>query len=127
MFSYVFKSVNVLIILSFLLSSCATPRLTYSNFTKIEEGVTTEEEVISLLGEPNEVKSSSLDTKKIGTMLGIDKIASLLGFKTLPDKPLSGTTAIWKTVDAQANIIFYNGKVLSKKLIKDSSEVLGHF
>ncbi|HEC86217.1 MAG: hypothetical protein DRR08_10915 [Candidatus Parabeggiatoa sp. nov. 2] len=113
-----YKSVSVLIMLAFLLGSCATPpllpQLTYSNFTKIQEGVTTEEEVINLLGEPTEVKSGSFDISQIGSALGLDKLLGL----DKSDKPLSGTTAIWKTAKAQANVIFYKGKVLSKRFTK---------
>jgi len=98
MFAYFYKPVGVFIILAFLLSSCATSRLTYSHFTQIEKGMT-EKEVINILGEPTKVTSGSLETD-IGAIFGIGS--------------LSGTNMIWKTGDAKAIVIFLKGKVKSK-------------
>jgi len=121
MFNPNYKSVSVLIILTlFLLSSCVTApeqqRLTFTNFAQIKEGVTTEEEVINLLGEPKEVKSGSIDLNQIGAVLG--EIGSWIGLDDLSDKPLSGTTAYWKSADAEASVTFYKGKVFSKRFSK---------
>jgi hypothetical protein len=80
-----------------LLSSCATAGLTYTNFNRVKEGMT-EEEVISILGEPTKVTSVNVDTG-IGSLFGLDK--------------LSGTNMIWSTNDAKANVIFFKGKVKS--------------
>jgi len=91
------QSVIGFIIMVILLSSCATPRLTYTNFNKVKEGMT-EEEVIRILGEPTKVTSVNVDTG-IGSLLGLDK--------------LSGTNMIWNTDDAKANVIFFKGKVKS--------------
>lgn len=85
-------------ILVILLSSCATPRFSYTNFVQIKEGMT-EEEVINILGEPTKVTSSSLETG-VGKIFGIDS--------------LSGTNMMWKTDDAKAYILFFKGKVKSK-------------
>lgn len=99
MFSHIYKSVSLLIMLAILLSSCATTpqRLTYTNFNKINKNMT-EQEVINILGEPTKVSSGSIDT-------GIDSILGIGG--------LSGTSMIWITNDAKANIIFVKGKVIS--------------
>jgi hypothetical protein len=80
-----------------LLSSCATPGLTYTNFNRVKEGMS-EEEVISILGEPTKVTSINVDTG-IGSLFGLDK--------------LSGTNMIWSTQAAKANVIFFKGKVKS--------------
>jgi hypothetical protein len=97
MFRY--KFISGFIMLAVLLSSCATPpRLTYSNFLQIEDGMT-EQEVIGILGEPTKVTSGSLDTG-IGSILGLDK--------------LSGTNMFWETEEAKADVIFFKGKVKSK-------------
>jgi hypothetical protein len=121
MFIADYKSVSILMILTlFLLTSCVTApeqqRLTFTNFAKIEEGVTTEAEVIRLLGEPKEVKSGSIDLNQIGAALG--ELGSWIGLDGLSDKPLSGTTATWKTADAEASVTFYKGKVFSKRFSK---------
>jgi hypothetical protein len=97
MLSSLYKTTSLFIIVLVLLSSCATPRLTYTNFSKIQKGMT-EGEVIKLLGEPTDVTSVSLDTG-IGAIFGLDE--------------LSGTNMIWKTYDAKANVIFFKGKVKS--------------
>jgi cytochrome oxidase Cu insertion factor (SCO1/SenC/PrrC family) len=99
MLSYLFKFVTVLVVLLMFLLSCATPRFTYSNFTKVKEGMT-EEEVIRLLGEPTDVTSGSVTTGGIGALFGVEN--------------LSGTNMIWKTTDGKANILFFRGKVKTK-------------
>ena len=91
------QTVIRLIMLVVLLSSCATPGLTYTNFNRVKEGMT-EEEVISILGEPTKVTSVNVDTG-IGSIFGLDK--------------LSGTNMIWNTDNAKANVIFFKGKVKS--------------
>lgn len=98
MFFYLYKSITIVLMLIVFLSSCATPPLTYSNFIKIQEGMT-EEEVINILGEPTKVTSGSLETG-IGSIFGLDS--------------LSGTNMIWTNDEAKANIIFLKGKVKSK-------------
>ncbi|RKZ35694.1 MAG: hypothetical protein DRQ49_14365 [Gammaproteobacteria bacterium] len=97
MLAYFYKSISIFMILAFLLS-CATQRLTYSQFTQIKKGMT-EEEVINILGEPTKVTSSSIETD-IGAIFGIGS--------------LSGTNMIWHTNDAKAIVIFLKGKVKSK-------------
>jgi len=95
MLSYFYKSLTVLIMLAPLLSSCATPRVTYSNFLKIEKGMG-EQEVVQILGEPTKVTSGKIDAGAIGSLFGLDN--------------LSGTTMTWITDEAKANIIFFEGK-----------------
>jgi hypothetical protein len=90
MLSHFYKFISVLIALFFLLSSCATPRLPYSNFVKVQEGMTVQE-VINILGEPTEVTD-------VSAVFGID---------------LSGTNMIWISGDAKANVIFVQDKVKS--------------
>jgi len=102
MFSNIHKFVSVIIMLIFLLGSCATQQLTYSNFSKIKKGMT-EEEVIRILGEPTKVTGGSVDAGgigSIGTILGLDN--------------LSGTTMTWTTGDVNANVIFFKDKVKTK-------------
>ncbi len=97
MFRY--KLISCFILLAVLMSSCATtPPLTYSNFTRVQDGMT-EQEVMDILGEPTKVTSGSLDTG-IGSVLGLDK--------------LSGTNMIWVTEEAKADVLFFKGKVKSK-------------
>jgi hypothetical protein len=91
------QAVIGLVMLVVLLSSCATPGLTYTNFSRVKEGMT-ETEVISILGEPTKVTSINVDTG-IGSLFGLDK--------------LSGTNMIWSNPDAKANVIFFKGKVKS--------------
>ncbi|MEK8019889.1 MAG: hypothetical protein VSS75_023695 [Candidatus Parabeggiatoa sp.] len=98
MFFYLYKSITILLMLIVLLSSCATQPLTYSNFVKIQEGMT-EEEVIVILGEPTKVTSGSVETG-IGSIFGLDS--------------LSGTNMIWTSGEAKAHVIFLKGKVKSK-------------
>jgi len=103
MFSNIHKFVSVIIMLIlFLLGSCATQQLTYSNFSKIKKGMT-EEEVIRILGEPTKVTGGSVDAGGIGgigTIFGLDN--------------LSGTTMTWTTGDVKANVIFFKGTVKTK-------------
>jgi hypothetical protein len=96
MLSYFYKFLAVLIMLAPLLSSCATSRVTYSNYLKIEKGMD-EQEVIQILGEPTKVTSGKIDAGAIGSLFGLDN--------------LSGTTMTWITDEAKANIIFFEGKV----------------
>jgi len=81
------------------ISSCTLtpPRLTYSNFSQIKEGMT-EQEVLQILGEPTKVTSVKLPGAT-SSILGIDK--------------LGGTNMIWIGEKARANIIFVQGKVNS--------------
>jgi hypothetical protein len=95
MLSY-FKFLAVFIMLAPLLSSCATSRVTYSNYLKIEKGMD-EQEVVQILGEPTVVPSGKIDAGTIGSLFGLDN--------------LSGTTMTWITDEAKANIIFFEGKV----------------
>jgi hypothetical protein len=95
MFSY--KTVSLL--LALLLSSCATPRFTYSDYLQVEKGMT-EQEVVKILGEPTKVTGGSVDTGTIGSLFGLDN--------------LSGTTMIWNTDKGKANVIFFRGKVKTK-------------
>ena len=97
MFRY--KFISSFILLAVFMSSCATtPPLTYSNFTRIQDGMT-EQEVMKILGEPTKVTSGSLDTG-IGSVLGLDK--------------LSGTNMIWVTDEAKADVFFFFFFVKSK-------------
>ena len=96
MLSYFYKFLAVLIMLAPLLSSCATSRVTYSNYLKIEKGMD-EQEVVQILGEPTKVASGKIDAGAIGSLFGLDN--------------LSGTTMTWITDEAKVNIIFFKGKV----------------
>ncbi len=91
-----FRNILILVI---LLSGCATPRIDYTNFIKIEKGMT-EQEVIRILGEPTKVTGGSVDTGTIGALLGFEN--------------LGGTTMTWTTDKIKANIIFLKGKVKTK-------------
>jgi hypothetical protein len=72
--------------------------LTYSNFLKIEKGMT-EKQVIDILGEPTDVTRMSIDSGSIGSIFGIGDLA--------------GTNMVWKNNRAKANVIFVGGKVKS--------------
>ncbi|MDM8560021.1 hypothetical protein [Candidatus Parabeggiatoa sp. HSG14] len=96
MLSHFYKFISV-IVLAFLLSCCATPRLSYSSFAKIQKGMTVQE-VIDVMGEPTEVTDVSLETG-VGAMFGLDS--------------LSGINMIWIGGDAKANVIFVKNKVKS--------------
>ncbi len=98
MFVNLSKFVSIVIILTFLLTSCAS-QLTYTKFSKVKEGMT-EEEVIGILGEPTKVTGGSVDAGTIGMLMGLDN--------------LSGTTMSWTTSDTSANVVFFQGKVKTK-------------
>ncbi len=91
-----FRNILILVI---LLGGCATPRLDYTSFAKVEKGMT-EQEVIKILGEPTKVTGGSVDAGTIGTLFGLDN--------------LSGTTMSWITNEVKANILFFKGKVKTK-------------
>ncbi|MCK5877214.1 MAG: hypothetical protein KAG43_06230 [Candidatus Marithrix sp.] len=91
-----FRNIFILVI---LLSGCATPQLNYTNFSRVEKGMT-ELEVIKILGEPTKVTGGSVDTGTIGTLFGFDN--------------LSGTTMTWVTNDIKANVIFLKERVKTK-------------
>lgn len=74
------------------LAIAACSKVTQENFAKIEEGMS-EQEVISLLGEPTESNSVNV--------LGI-----------------SGTASRWVSGDAAINVRFVNGKVALKSFDK---------
>jgi hypothetical protein len=97
MFSY--KTVSLFLLLALLLSSCATPRFTYSDYLTVKKGMT-EQEVVKILGEPTKVTGGSVDTGTIGSIFGLDN--------------LSGTTMTWSTDKGKANVIFFKGKVKTK-------------
>jgi hypothetical protein len=85
----------ILIIIGITSCTLTPPRLTYSNFSQIKEGMT-EQEVLQILGEPTKVTSIKLPGAT-SSILGIDK--------------LGGTNMIWIGEEARANIIFVQGKV----------------
>jgi hypothetical protein len=89
-------AIIILLAFTLLLTGCATPGLTYTNFAKVQQGMT-EQEVISILGEPTKVSSMNVDAGL--SILGLDS--------------LSGTSMIWADGSAKANVIFFKGKVKS--------------
>ena len=74
------------------LAIAACSKVTQENFAKIQEGMS-EQEVISLLGEPTESNSVNV--------LGV-----------------SGTASRWQSGDAVINVRFVNGKVALKRFDK---------
>lgn len=86
-----------LIGLIFLFNACSAPQLTYSNFLKVQKGMSPEE-VIDILGEPTDVTSVSADMG-FGAIFGLGDV--------------SGTNMIWKGNNGKADVIFLNNKVKS--------------
>ena len=99
------RNIGLLLICTSLLVACATPRLTYSNFAKIEKGMT-EQQVLKILGEPDDVTKISVGTGD-AKILGI-KVGALFGIDDV-----SGTNMVWKNDKAKANVIFVKNKVYS--------------
>lgn len=96
---YFYKVTTVLLMLTILLScSTTTGGLTYTNFLNVKKDMT-EQEVIDILGEPTNVTSVNVDPGTVGSIFGIEN--------------LGGTNMIWKTDNAKANVIFFQGKVKS--------------
>jgi len=87
------KKLIIAILIVFVSIGCSTKRLTYTNFLKVEDGMT-EKEVIQILGEPTDV-----------TSVGVGKV---LGIETF-----SGTNMMWLTKEAKVNVVFFRGKVQS--------------
>ncbi|MCK5719150.1 MAG: hypothetical protein KAH84_04275 [Thiomargarita sp.] len=97
---YYFYKLSYTIIIAIIISSCAaTPQLTYSNYIRVEKGMT-EQDVINILGEPDKVTDGSFDAGKIGSLFGLDD--------------LSATTMTWLQDDIKANILFFKGKVKTR-------------
>jgi len=98
MLSSFYKTTTILFLLTFIMA-CSTPgELTPGNFRKIQEGMT-EQEVIDILGDPTEMSSVNVSPGTIGSIFGVDK--------------LSETHMIWKTTNAKALVIFFQGQVKS--------------
>lgn len=85
-----YKSIFIIAIILFALNACSLGKLNARNFAQIEEGMS-QEEVIAILGEPDQVNSANLATIGGG------------GF--------SGTRMQWNSLYASATIIFVDGKV----------------
>lgn len=83
------------IIIVFVMTGCATSRLSPTQFSQVKEGMT-EDEVIAILGEPTDLKSLG-----IGSVFGLSN-------------KLSGTNMVWQNSEVTITIQFFNGQVKSK-------------
>jgi hypothetical protein len=92
-----YKSLLAISLLLSILVGCGAPQATYSNFLKVQKGMTPEE-VIDILGEPTDVTAVSADMG-FGAIFGLGD--------------LGGTNMVWKGNNGKANVIFINNKVKS--------------
>lgn len=92
-----FYLISTPIILFIFLVNCSAQQVTQTNYSKIKTGMT-EEEVINILGEPEQSSGADFDPS----------------FGALPIGGLSGTHMLWRDGKNTVMIEFVNGKVRFK-------------
>lgn len=91
------RFIGALAICTLFLINCSAQQVTQTNYSKIKTGMT-EEEVINILGEPEQSSGADFDPS----------------FGALPIGALSGTHMLWRDGKNTVMIEFVNGKVRFK-------------
>ena len=89
--------ISAVAICALFLVNCSAQQVTQTNYSKIKTGMT-EEEVINILGEPEQSSGADFDPS----------------FGALPIGGLSGTHMLWRDGKNTVMIEFVNGKVRFK-------------